>query len=505
MKQIRNSACIAFIEEMRLLSLPEEWKPITEKDHYLIYILDGRVQINSSLYNGIMRPGDMIVLPSGSEPFSVIPITEPISAYYIRFASANVSRVYGNWNIDDASPLVSGLVRVEPIPVVRHRLDHLYRLWKESLGFTIPLYIAWMELWETIQAGVVIEEPNLETRLQNIVKHMDLHYEEEFQVEDMARHSGVTPTIFYKRFKETTSLSPLQYITKNRMEKARQLLVAGDDPIGAIANVVGYPDVYYFSRIFKKATGIPPHRYRQLLQRKIAVLSPPLYDDLLALGVPRDTLIPFWNRDDQKKTYRAHDTSGMQFEWLHREKPELIIGTDHAEPLYDLLSNIAPTHLIKYKPFSWREHLRELAVILGVSKVAEYWLYHYEQKAAAVRERIHRRLGDQTVLAALVHDNSIRVCGANRRKIGKFLYGDLKLNAPTGTDRFAFSDIESLTELNKFKADHILLLGDRPTLQGTPMSLSAQVHHASSYPWLHYSAIGHERSMEEALLYFSPE
>ena len=505
MKQFRDCTSITFIEEMRLITLPEEWQQIIDKDHHLIYIREGKVKIKSSLFDGILCKGDMVVLPSGSESFSVMPITQPISAYYIRFASANVSRVYGNWNIDDASPSISGMVRVQPIPIIRHRFDLLHRLWEQNSGFTNPLSTAWLELWETIQAGITIEEPDFETRLQNIIKHMDLHFEEEFQVENMALHSGVTPTVFFKRLKETTSLSPLQYITRNRIEKARQLLVEDDSPIREIANAVGYLDVYYFSRTFKKVIGIPPFRYRQLLQRKIAVLNPPLFDDLLALGVPRDKLIPFWNREDQKEAYREHDTIGTELQWLCKEKPELIVGIDNEKPLYDQLVKIAPTYLIKYKPCSWREHLCELATILEVKEIAEYWLYYYEQKTATVSERIQRQLGDQTVLAALVHDKSIRVCGANRRKLGQFLYSDLKLNAPIGTDRFAFSDIESLVELNKFKADHILLLGDHPIGKETTLQISGQVHHARLNPWLHYSAIGHAKAIEEALFYFTTE
>ena len=503
MKQIRDFGRITFIEEMQHIAIQEEWNQVFGENHHLIYIQEGRVNIKSSLFSGILSEGDMVVLPSGHGSFAVVPITQPISVYYIRFATATVSRVNAKWNMEDTTPSVSGKVRVQPIPVIRHKFDNLHRLWKKSLGFTNTLHIAWLELWETIQAGMVIEEPNFETRLWDIIKHMDLHYEDEFQVEDIARHSGVTPTIFFKSFKETTSLSPLQYITRNRIEKARQLLVEGDTPIIEVANAVGYSDVYYFSRTFKKAIGIPPNRYRKLLQRKIAVLNPPLFDDLLALGIPRERLIPFWNREVQKKTYREHDTTGMEFQWLGREKPELIVGTENAKPLYEKLAEIAPTYLIMYKPFSWQEHLRELADILEVREVAEYWLHNYEQKAAAVGERINRQLGDQTVLAALVHDNKIRVCGASRRKIGRLLYGDLKLNAPIGTDQFIFFDIESLEELNKFKADHILLLGDHSIGIETPVQISGQVHHASLNPWLHYSAIGHEKSIEEALFYFS--
>ena len=489
---------------MKLITTLHEWQSIIHKENQLIYVREGKVKIKSSIYNGAMSEGELIVLSSVKESLSVVPITQPFSAYYIRFASASVSRVEGCWNIEETSPAGVNMMRVQTIPIIRHRFEQLHALWNQSSDFDIPTFTEWLELWEMIKGGSVKEEQDIETKIQNIIKHMDLHFEEEFQVEDMARHSGVTPNIFYKRFKESTSLSPLQYVTRNRIEKARQLLVEEDVSIREIANAVGYPDMYYFSRTFKKMVGIPPTRYRQLLRRKIVVLSPPLFEDFLALGVPRNMLIPFWTKEHQKKIYRAQDAFGMELQMLKKEKPELIVGIDEKNELLDQLAEIAPTHLIKYKPFSWREHLRQLADILQVKEIAEYWLYYYEQKTAAFRERIHRQLGNETVLVALVHDEKIRVCGANRRKIGQFLYSDLKLNAPMGTEQFSFADFDNLIELNKFKADHILLLGEQPVGKESFEQILGQVHHSSINPWLHNSAIGHEKSIEEALIHFSP-
>lgn len=506
MNPTRNPAQVADIEDMRLLSLTGSWVQPAGGAHHMLYVLEGRALFRSPSFDGLLNEGEMAVLPSGAGQFSVTPVTEPTSAYYIRFAAAHVARECGRWSIEDASPAVQGIVRVQPMPLIRHKCEHLHRLWMaNSPGSATALQIGWLELWETIRKGMAAEEPGLDSMLQGMIHHMDLHSEEAFQVEQMARHSGVTPAVFYKRFKQYTSLTPLQYITRNRMEKARRLLVQEEANIREVASEVGYPDVYYFSRIFKKAVGIPPYRYHQLLRRKIAVTSPPLYDNLLALGVPREKLIPFWNRDEQKNPYRQHDTVGIELHRLLREKPELIIGTDKEGPLSGKLADIAPLETIKFKPFSWRDHLRELAAILNVGEVAEYWLYYYERKADAVRERIHQQLGEQTVLAALMYDRNIRVYGKSRRKIGRLLYDDLKLNAPTGTDQFVFADIQSLTELNEFKADHILLFGDPEGRTDRHVPISGRVHHASIYPWLHYSAIGHERSIEQALLYFSPE
>lgn len=503
MIQVDPLANMVDISDMRLISLSEGRRGSCEKEHELVYMLEGKAALRSSSFEGIISEGDMVMLPAGSGEYIMTPVTEPTAAYYVQFASAVVSRAAGSWNVREASPAMRGMARIRPISLIRHRLEQLHRHWLKQQGYSTKLHIAWLELWDAISNGAMGEEAGLDSLIQSIIRHMDIHFMEPFQVEDMARYSGVTPSIFFKRFKEHTSLSPLQYLTHNRLEKARRMLVEDVVNIREVASGVGYQDVQYFSRMFKKMVGLPPYRYHQVLRKKIAVLSPPMFDNLLALGLPREKLIPFWNRSQQKNPYKQLESNGMELQWLQRVQPEMIIGTDGSEQMYDQLAEIAPTRLIAFKPYSWREHLRELAAILNAGEVAEYWLYYYEQKAAAVRERIRRRLGEQTVLAASVNDQGIRICGMKRRKIGRLLYGDLQLNAPKGTEEFVFADVKSLADLNDFKADHILLFQDRPLRAGVQVPVLGHVHHAGINPWLLYSALGHERSIEHALQYFA--
>ncbi len=67
----------------------------------------------------------MVVLPSGTESFSITPITQPISTYYTHFAVESTSNVNDNWDIDHASPPVSGKLRSQPIRIIVEEL-HLH-------------------------------------------------------------------------------------------------------------------------------------------------------------------------------------------------------------------------------------------------------------------------------------------------------------------------------------------------------------------------------------------
>lgn len=67
---------------------------------------------------------------------------------------------------------------------------------------------------------------------------------------------------FIRRFKQVTGVTPLQYITMLRINKAKKLLRSSQYSVQEIANILGYDDPLYFSRIFKKQTGRAPSQYQ---------------------------------------------------------------------------------------------------------------------------------------------------------------------------------------------------------------------------------------------------
>lgn len=89
------------------------------------------------------------------------------------------------------------------------------------------------------------------------------HYEEPNPVSNMVRLSGLVDRTFKRRFQLATGMSPLEYVHALRLEEAKQMLEAGDLPIEAIANEVGYEDAAFFSRLFKRKVNLTPAQYRK--------------------------------------------------------------------------------------------------------------------------------------------------------------------------------------------------------------------------------------------------
>jgi AraC family transcriptional regulator len=68
---------------------------------------------------------------------------------------------------------------------------------------------------------------------------------------------------FSRLFKQSTGLSPYQYVTNSRIEKAKRLLVQTEEAINQIGQQVGFPNQSHFTNVFRKAMGVTPKAYRE--------------------------------------------------------------------------------------------------------------------------------------------------------------------------------------------------------------------------------------------------
>ncbi len=89
------------------------------------------------------------------------------------------------------------------------------------------------------------------------------HYAVENPVTAMVGHAGLPERSFKRRFTQATGMSPLEYIHTLRLEEAKQMLEAGDEPVEAIALEVGYQDASFFGRLFHRKVGLTPAQYRR--------------------------------------------------------------------------------------------------------------------------------------------------------------------------------------------------------------------------------------------------
>ena len=84
--------------------------------------------------------------------------------------------------------------------------------------------------------------------------------------DEIATELGMAEVTFRRRVRAATGAPPHEYVIQSRIAEARRLLGETDLPIKSIAQQLGYNDVYFFSRQFKRFAGVPPALFRRSRQ-----------------------------------------------------------------------------------------------------------------------------------------------------------------------------------------------------------------------------------------------
>ena len=98
--------------------------------------------------------------------------------------------------------------------------------------------------------------------ISEAIKFIELNYQKDITVEDIAENCGLNRNYFGKKFKEEFGKTPQEFLMRYRMIKATELLEHSQLSIGEISCAVGYNDQLHFSRAFKNTYGISPRQWR---------------------------------------------------------------------------------------------------------------------------------------------------------------------------------------------------------------------------------------------------
>lgn len=101
-------------------------------------------------------------------------------------------------------------------------------------------------------------------RKTEILSYILSHYADKLTTAELAKKWYLSEYYFCKFFKSTTGQSPMNYINRTRIEKSATLLKNTDESITNIAIKVGFNDVNYYSRTFKKFMNMSPTQYRKM-------------------------------------------------------------------------------------------------------------------------------------------------------------------------------------------------------------------------------------------------
>lgn len=149
--------------------------------------------------------------------------------------------------------------------VTPYKLFGGYNMYEQLSGIREPVQMKqWMMnevLIPYIQEVEVRSQEPLKLVVERTMLYIDTHYRSDISLENCADEEQMTPYALSKAFKQVSGINFIDYLTRVRMDAAKQLLRETTMKINDVAAAVGYQHSY-FNRIFKKQEGVTPSQYR---------------------------------------------------------------------------------------------------------------------------------------------------------------------------------------------------------------------------------------------------
>jgi len=100
-------------------------------------------------------------------------------------------------------------------------------------------------------------------RFDRVLEHIQQNLASPIALAELAELAELNAAYFSDLFGRLMGLPPIQYVNRRKMEHAQTLLLTTDRPLKWVARQCGFDDEFYFSRLFKKITGLAPAHYRR--------------------------------------------------------------------------------------------------------------------------------------------------------------------------------------------------------------------------------------------------
>ncbi len=222
---------------------------------------EGKLIIGGNEYK--ITPGTGFFFKPGL-PHEYYSVKEPWQIYWLTFDGAALPKLFSYMNFPEW-----GIVNIKDMNTINKSLREIYMCLSSDhpdkiLTSSTLLYQFLIKLKNsTLWSGGVQNEKALQ--LLPVISYMESNYDKYTSLEDMANIIGVTPYHLCRLFKQAFQLTPFKYLTRLRIQKAKELLVSSSNMhIKDIAKATGYSDASYFCSVFKEHEKLTPLEFRKL-------------------------------------------------------------------------------------------------------------------------------------------------------------------------------------------------------------------------------------------------
>lgn len=241
-------------------------------DYYLIhYVISGRGVFSSHGEEYALGAGDSFVIEPEQLISYVSDETDPWHYCWIAFTGAQAAKLVGEAGLTPINPIIH-MARNRHMPVLFRQIQLALKSKKTNTQLKATGYLNLLlgEYCDALAApdstGLVTEAESVRI-VQQAIHYLSTQYAEPITIEMMAESMGYNRAYLSRMFKRHTKVTPVTFLLKLRVDKARLLLRERLElTIEQIAASVGFYDPLYFSKQFRRWYGVSPSEYRNQIK-----------------------------------------------------------------------------------------------------------------------------------------------------------------------------------------------------------------------------------------------
>ncbi len=231
------------------------------RDHYLLhYVVSGTGRYEAENRTFVLHPGDAFLALPDTPIYYRSDHQDPWEYYWVGFSGPAAPLLLAQTPFSRRSPVL------RPVAggALRQALLDIYK----ARGTDYPSAVRMAGYLQAMLGLLMESTPRrgseaLTDYARQAAAFLQQNYSRSVSVEDAARQAGISRSYLYRAFQAEFRCSPSAYLTSYRIQRACQLLRHSHLPVGAVAVSVGFEDPFYFSRAFRRETGISPTAYRE--------------------------------------------------------------------------------------------------------------------------------------------------------------------------------------------------------------------------------------------------
>ncbi|UWP61223.1 AraC family transcriptional regulator [Ruminococcus gauvreauii] len=224
----------------------------------LIYVESGLFHIRFRNCEFNAQAGDVVLLDCREE--HCYSAHDELEFYYIHFDGLN-SHELCQYLLNKYGPLIRSQNNI----LIRSLMIDTISYYKNN-GYENPMDTS-MRVYKFIQLLMVPKENSSEESnpIQKTLQYIHTHISDQLTLKELSGIAHLSTYYYSRLFKKETGLSPVNYILNLRISQAKILLVTTDKSIKEIAYALGYAHGASFTSAFTEKTGCSPRQYRKLM------------------------------------------------------------------------------------------------------------------------------------------------------------------------------------------------------------------------------------------------